>query len=146
MSPKLARELGLSTWRAGKPINERFAKGEPHKTKEVALHVNLKSGALEFVESFTLCEMDEVDLILGNTFFEAHIVDVRCKPACLVVCRDGKKVTLQLTRIPMAGGGELNLVSMEQMQDMQLVVVCRTPCKCPLLIHSSQWMKLHESL
>ena len=123
MSPKLARELGLPTWRAGKPINVRFAKGEPHETKEVALHVNLKSGALEFVESFTLCEMDEVDLILGNTFFEAHTVDVRRKPVRLVVCRDGKEVTLQLTRTPMAGGGKLNLVSMEQMQDEQLVVV-----------------------
>ena len=77
--------------------------------------MNLKSGALEFVESFTLCEMDEVDLILGDTFFEAHTVDVRHKPVRLVVCRDGKEVTLQLTRTPMAGGGKLNLVSMEQM-------------------------------
>ena len=125
MSPKLARELGLPTRRAGKPINVRFAKGEPHETKEVALHVNLKSGALEFVESFTLCEMDEVDLILGDTFFEAHTVDVRRKPVCLVVCRDGKEVTLQLTRTPMAGGGKLNLASIEQMQDEQLVVVVR---------------------
>ena len=115
MSPKLARELGLPMWRAGKPINVRFANGEPHETKEVALHVNLKSGALEFVESFTLCEMDEVDLILGDTFFEAHTMDVRRKPVHLVVCRDGKEVTLHLTRIPMAGGGKLNLVSMEQM-------------------------------
>ena len=123
MSPKLARELGLPTRRAGKPINVRFAKGEPHETKEVALHVNLKSGALEFVESFTLCEMDEVDLILGDTFFEAHTVDVRRKPMHLVVCCDGKEVTLQLTRTPMAGGSKLNLVSMEQMQDEQLVVV-----------------------
>ena len=31
MSPKLARELGLPTRRAGKPINVRFAKGEPHE-------------------------------------------------------------------------------------------------------------------
>ena len=122
MSPKLAKELGLPTRRAGKPINVRFAKGKPHKTKEVALHVNLKSGALEFVESFKLCEMDEVDLILGDTF-EAHTTDVRRKLVRLVVCRDGKEVTLQLTRAPMAGGGKLNLVSMEQMHDEQLVVV-----------------------
>ena len=115
MSPKLARELVLSTWRAGKPIKVQFAKGELHETKEVALRVNLKNGALEFVESFTLCEMDEVDLILGDTFFEAHTVDVRCKPVSLVVCRDGKEVTLQLTKTSMAGEDKLNLVSMEQM-------------------------------
>ena len=96
MSPKLARELGLPMRRAGKPINMRFAKGEPYESKEVALHVNLKSEALEFVESFTLCEMDKVDLILGDTYFEAHIVDVRRKPVCLVVCYDGNEVTLQL--------------------------------------------------
>ena len=79
MSPKLARELSLPTCRVGKSIKVRIAKDELYETKEVALHVNLKSGALEFVESFALCEMDEVDLILGDTFFEAHIVDVRCK-------------------------------------------------------------------
>ena len=123
MSPKLARELGLPTWRASKFIYMRFAKGEPHEIKEVALHVNLKIEALEFVESFTLCEMDEVDLILGNTFFEVHIVDVRDKLMCLVVCRDGREVSLQLTRTPMVGGGKLNLVSMEQMHNKQLLVV-----------------------
>ena len=125
MSPKLTRELGLPTRRAGKPINVRFAKGEPHEMKEVALHVNLKSGALEIVESFILCEINEMDLILKDTFFEVHIVDVRRKPVHLVVCCDGKEVTLQLTRTPKAGGGKLNLVSMEQMQDVQLVVVVR---------------------
>ena len=45
MSLKLAKELGLPTWRVDKPINVQFAKGKPHETKEVALHVNLKSGA-----------------------------------------------------------------------------------------------------
>ena len=123
MSPKLAKELGLLTQKAGKPINVRFAKGEPHETKELALHVTLKSGALEFVENFTLCEMDEVDLILGDTFFETHTVDVRRKPVRLVVCRDGQEVSLKLTRSPMVGGGKLNLVSMDQMTNEQMVVV-----------------------
>ena len=115
MSPKLARELGLPMQRAGKPINMRFAKGKPQEMKEMALHVNLKSGALEFVKSFTLCEMDEVDLILGDIFFIAHTMYMRLKHVRFVVCCDGKEVTLQLTRTPMAEGGKLNLVSMEQM-------------------------------
>ena len=50
-------------------------------------------------------------------------MDVRHKLMHLVVCRDGKEGTLQLTRTPMARGGKLNLVSMKQMQDEQLVVV-----------------------
>jgi hypothetical protein len=91
MSPKFAKELVLPTGRAGKPINVRFAKGEPHETKEVALNVNLKCGTLEFKENFTLCEMDEVDLILGDTFFETHTVDVRRKPVRLVVVVTARK-------------------------------------------------------
>ena len=61
MSPSLAKELGLPARRVDKPIYVRFAKGKPHETKEVALNVTLKCGTLEFIESFTLCEMDEVD-------------------------------------------------------------------------------------
>ena len=34
-------------------------------------------------KDFTLCEMDEVHLILEGTFFETHMVDVRCKPVRL---------------------------------------------------------------
>jgi hypothetical protein len=113
MSPKLAKELGLPTGRAGKPINVWFAKGKPHETKEVALNVNLKCGTLEFKNNFTLCEMDEVDFILGNIFFESHTVDVRRKPVRLVVCRNGKKMTLKLTKTSMAGRGKVNLVSID---------------------------------
>jgi hypothetical protein len=43
--------------------------------------VTFECEKLEIRESFILCEMDEVDLILGDTFFVAHIVDVRRKPA-----------------------------------------------------------------
>jgi hypothetical protein len=89
--PGNAKELDLPTGRAGKPIKERYAKGEPHETDEVALNVNLKCGTFEFKENFTLCEMDEVDLILGDTFFETHTVDVRRKPVRVVLCRNGKK-------------------------------------------------------
>jgi hypothetical protein len=125
MSPKLAKELGLPTGRAGKPINVRFAKGEPHETKEVVWNVNLKCGMLEFKENFTLCEMDEVDLILEDTFFETHTVDVRRKPVWLVVCCNGKEMTLKLTSTPMAGGGKLNLVSIDRVSNVQMVVVVR---------------------
>ena len=54
MSPKLAKELGLATKEVSKPINVRFAKGEPHKAKEVALDVTLRNETWEFMENFTL--------------------------------------------------------------------------------------------
>lgn len=66
MSPKLAKELGLPMRRAGMSINMRFAKDKPHKTKEMALNVNLKCGMFRFTESFTLNKLDEVDLIFGE--------------------------------------------------------------------------------
>jgi hypothetical protein len=41
MSPKLTRDLGFATCRAGKPINAQFGKDEPHDINEVALHATL---------------------------------------------------------------------------------------------------------
>ena len=67
-------------------MNVRFAKGKPHETKEVALHVILKFKTLEFVESFTLCEMNDVNLILRDFVFEIHTVDVRHKVMHFVAC------------------------------------------------------------
>jgi hypothetical protein len=123
MSPNLVKELGLWMQKANKPINVIFAKGELHKTKEVALDVNLEYEKLEFRDNFTLCKMDEIDLIIGDTFFEAYIVDVRRKLTWLVVCYDGKEVTLKLSRSPMATRGKLNLVSLERLDVERFVVV-----------------------
>jgi hypothetical protein len=87
MSLNLAKELGLRVQKVSKPINVCFAKGKPHKTKEMALDETLDCEKLKFKVSFRLCEMDEVVFIFGDTFFEAHIVAVRQKLAWLVVCR-----------------------------------------------------------
>ena len=54
---------------------------------------------------------------------ETYTMDVRQKSMHLVVCHDGKKTTLKLIRNSMVGRGKLNLVSMDQMKDEQLVVV-----------------------
>ena len=114
MSPKPCNELGLPTGRVDKPINVWFENRKLHETK---------NGALEFVVSFLLCEMDEVDLIVGDTFFETHTFDVSYKLVHLVVCHNNKKVTLKLTRTPIARGGKLNLVSLDHMKDLQSTVV-----------------------
>lgn len=41
-----------------------------HKIEELGLDVTLKSGMQDFVENFTLCEMDELNLILDDTFLK----------------------------------------------------------------------------
>lgn len=66
-------------------------------------------------EKYYYCEIDEVDVILENTFFKICTVNVRRKPVRFAVCRDGKEVNLKLTMILMAGGRNLNLVSMDKM-------------------------------
>ena len=38
---------------------------------------------IEIYKDFILFEIDEVHPILEETFFETHMVDVRCKPARL---------------------------------------------------------------
>ena len=75
MSSKLVKELDLPTCRTGKSMDVWFAKSEPH--------VTFKCGTFQFVKSFTLHKMNEVDLILEDTFFDTHTVDTRHKPVGL---------------------------------------------------------------
>jgi hypothetical protein len=54
---------------------------------------------------------------MSNTFFGTHMVDVSASLVCLVMCHDGKNVSLKLIITPMAGGCTLDLVSMNQMKN-----------------------------
>jgi hypothetical protein len=69
--------------------------------------------------------MNEVALILGDTFFETHTVDVKCKLVRLVICCNGKEMTLMLMKTSMAGGGKLNSVLIDRITNEQMVVVVR---------------------
>jgi hypothetical protein len=77
----------------------------------------------DFKENFTFWEMDGMDLILEDIFFETHVVDVKRKSVWLVVYYICKELTLKLTMIPMTGGDKLNLVLINQMTNEQMVVV-----------------------
>ena len=100
-----------------KSINMRFAKDELHERGGIPHNLEL-----EFVESFTLYKISEVDLILGDTFFYADMMDVKQKLVHLVLCYDGKAMNLKLTKIPMAKEGKVNLAFMNQIKDKQLIV------------------------
>ena len=67
-----------------------FTNGKLHEIKDVTLHVTLKSGILEFVESITLCEIDETDFNLRDTFIKIHTVDIKYIQLWFVVYYDGK--------------------------------------------------------
>ena len=48
--------------------------------------------------NFTVCEMDGIDLILGNTFFDAYGVDIRRRPLRVVANPEGKEIELVFTK------------------------------------------------
>lgn len=126
VSPRLAMELGLQMRESSKPIKVQFAKGKPHKTSKVATNVEVKCGKFTFVEDFTVCEMDGVDLILGNTFLDTYGVDIRRRPSLKVVANvDGKELELEITKAPIVLGTQIHLVALEDLSDARFLVVMR---------------------
>ena len=100
ISPEAAKRMGLPLSKASKPIQVRFARGKPHQTCLVATGVEVKCQNFTFVENFTVCEMDGIDLILGNTFLDTYGVDIRRRPLSVVANPEGKEIELEFTKAP----------------------------------------------
>jgi hypothetical protein len=126
VSPRATKELGLQMTKASKPINVRFAKGKLHQTSHIATDVEVKCGKFSFVEDFTLCDMDEVDFILGNTFLDTYGVDIRRRPKVKVIANvDGKELELDIIKTPSFGGSQILLASIEDLEHDRFLVVMR---------------------
>ena len=78
---------------------------------------------LEFKENFTLCNIDEINLILDDTFFEAHTMDVWQKSAWQMLCQDGKKMLLKESY---EFSRQLSLLILRQLGDERFVIVVQT--------------------
>jgi hypothetical protein len=111
--------------KANKPTKVLLVKGEPQKNKKIRWILTLNCKILKFWETYIFSNIDEVDLILGDTFLEANTIDKTGKIAQLVVCRIGKEVITKLNRKPKAMDGKLNLVSLEQLDHDWFVGVMR---------------------
>ena len=72
MSPQMVKLLGLVPMRVDNPIKVRFAKGEPQVAGRVVENVPIKCGTWKWEESFTICKIDDIDVVLGLTFLEAY--------------------------------------------------------------------------
>jgi len=126
MSPRLAMELDLQFKESSKPIKVQFAKGKPHETRKVATNVEVKCGEFTFVEDFTVCEMDGIDLILGNTFLDTYKVDIRKWSSLKVVAnQDGREIELEITKSPIMLGTQIHLVALEDLSEMRFLVVMK---------------------
>ena len=72
MSPQMVKSLGLFPVRVDNSIEVRFAKGEPQVAGRVVENVPIECGTWKGEESFTIYEMDDIDVVLGLTFLEAY--------------------------------------------------------------------------
>jgi hypothetical protein len=79
MSPKLARDLRFADTKSGQTYQCAVWKGWATWSESGGVAFALMIWDIGIYEDFTLCEMDEVHLILGDTFVETHMVDVRHK-------------------------------------------------------------------
>ena len=68
----------------------RFTKDEPQLAGRVVENVPIKCGTWKAEESLTICEMDDIDVVLGLTFLEAYNGEFKGKTQEVVVQSDGK--------------------------------------------------------
>ena len=68
----MVKSLGLVPMRVDHPIEVRFAKSEPQVAGQVVGNVPIKCETWKEEENFTICEMDDIDVVLGLMFLEAY--------------------------------------------------------------------------
>jgi hypothetical protein len=59
-----------------KPIRAQLAQGAATPTSKVGLGVVLQCGKAKFMENFTVCALNGIEAILGNTFLNVYCIDV----------------------------------------------------------------------
>ena len=76
-------------------------------------------------ESFTICEMDDIGVVLGLTFLEAYNGVFKGKKWELAVQSDGKEFVLPLTKSSGAFGGRLNFILARELSEKCYMLVMR---------------------
>ena len=125
MSPQMVKLLELVSMRVNNPIEVRFAKGEPQVAGRVVGNVPIECGTWKGEESFTICEMDDIGVVLGLTFLEAYNGVFKGKKQELVVQSDGKEFVLPLTKSSGALGRRLNFISVRELSEKCYMLVMR---------------------
>jgi len=93
MTPQAMERLGLKTKLVVNPIILQLAQGITKPLLNVTLGIKLFCGGVRFFENFTLCDLDNFDVIIRNTFLDACKVDILCNGNKLKVCaKNGSKL------------------------------------------------------
>ena len=87
--------------------------------------VRFKTGGVKFDVDLTICELEGVDVVLGNTFLHYYEVEVRQMPNVhlVTVGSDGKPKSLPFTRLTGLDGLGINLVTKEALFEEQFVLI-----------------------
>ncbi len=90
MNPSAALWFGWETTKVAKPIKVQLAQGNVKPSNEVVLGVVLEFGEPKFKENFTMCELNNIEAILGNTFLDAYWIGGKVPHEPRVGTWDGK--------------------------------------------------------
>ena len=125
MSPQMVKSLGLVPMRVDNPIEVRFANDEPHVAGRVVGNVPIECGTWKGEESFTICEINDIEVVLGLTFLKAYNRVFKGKKQELVVQSNGKEFVFPLTKSSGAFGGRLNFISARELSEKCYMLVMR---------------------
>ncbi|KAL3692137.1 hypothetical protein R1sor_005788 [Riccia sorocarpa] len=100
MSPEVLRRMGLSATKVERPITVRFGQGKTHQTSDVAkgLRIDWGKGCV-FEEDFTVCHLDGLEAVLGNTVFDRLEMELARKPLRLSFKVKGKRRGVKVHRV-----------------------------------------------
>ena len=88
-------------------------------------NVPIECGTWKREESFIICEMDDIDVVLDLTFLKAYNGVFKGKKRELVVQSDGKEFVLPLTKSSGAFGGRLDFISARKLSEKCYMLVMR---------------------
>ncbi len=78
--------MGVNTELMVDPIIVHFSQGIARPSLNVAISVRLFCRGFQFFENFALCDLDNFDVILGNTFMDAYKVNILCSGSKVKIC------------------------------------------------------------
>jgi len=71
-----AESLGIKTKEVDNPILAHMAQGMAKSMLRIMLGIKLLIGGVQLFENFTLCDLDNFEAIIRNTFLDAYVVDI----------------------------------------------------------------------
>jgi len=67
------------------PVMVQLAQGIARPSFNEMLGIKFFCGGVQFIENFTMCDLDKFDVIIGNTFLDVYEVDIFCSKGKLKI-------------------------------------------------------------